>query len=116
MPLIEELLIDFRELIGEHSGENMAEAVWVTMELYGLVGKVSFFCQIANPTLMYLQIIAIMMDNASNNNTMMLSLERRCQQRGIQFSAQDARMRCMPHTIHLAAIKVLIPLLIVCHV
>ena len=26
----EELLIDFRELIGEHSGENMAEAVWAT--------------------------------------------------------------------------------------
>jgi hypothetical protein len=40
--LSEELLIDFRELIGEHSGENMAEAVWATMELYGLIGKVSF--------------------------------------------------------------------------
>lgn len=37
----EELLIDFRELIGEHSGENMAEAVWATLEMYGLVGKVS---------------------------------------------------------------------------
>jgi hypothetical protein len=41
-PLTEELLIDFRELIGEHSGENMAEAVWATMEAYGLIGKVSF--------------------------------------------------------------------------
>jgi hypothetical protein len=37
----EELLIDFQDLIGEHSGENMAEAVWATMELYGLIGKVS---------------------------------------------------------------------------
>ena len=46
------------------------------------------------------------MDNASNNNTLMTSLESRCQQQGISFSAQDARMRCMPHTIHLAAIKV----------
>jgi hypothetical protein len=53
------------------------------------------------------QIIAIVMDNASNNNTLMTSLESRCQQRGISFSAQDSRMRCMPHTIHLAAIKVL---------
>ncbi|KAG6893866.1 hypothetical protein C0992_008362, partial [Termitomyces sp. T32_za158] len=35
----EELLIDFCELIGEHSGENMAEAVWETLETYGLVGK-----------------------------------------------------------------------------
>ena len=54
-----------------------------------------------------LQIIAIVMDNASNNNTLMTSLESQCQQQGISFSAQDSRMRCMPHTIHLAAIKVL---------
>jgi hypothetical protein len=39
---LEELLIDFQELIGEHSGENMADAVWATLELYGLIGKVSF--------------------------------------------------------------------------
>ena len=48
------------------------------------------------------------MDNASNNNTLMTSLEQRCQERGVQFSARDARMRCMPHTVHLAAIKVFI--------
>jgi hypothetical protein len=40
--LAEELLIDFRELIGEHSGDNMAEAVWQTLELYGLVGRARF--------------------------------------------------------------------------
>jgi hypothetical protein len=40
LPFAEELLIDFRELIGEHSGENMAEAIWQTLELYGLVGRV----------------------------------------------------------------------------
>ncbi|KAJ6487538.1 hypothetical protein DFH09DRAFT_839390, partial [Mycena vulgaris] len=33
---LEELLIDFRELMGEHSGENMAEVVWNTLEIYGL--------------------------------------------------------------------------------
>ena len=38
--LIEELLIDFCELIGTHSGENMAEAVWSTIVLYGLEGWV----------------------------------------------------------------------------
>ena len=47
------------------------------------------------------------MDNASNNNTLMESLQRRCEEQGVLFSARDARMRCMPHTIHLAAIKVL---------
>jgi hypothetical protein len=38
----EELPIDFHKLIGEHSGENMAEAVWRTLKLYGLVGRVCF--------------------------------------------------------------------------
>ncbi|KAJ6609451.1 hypothetical protein B0H10DRAFT_1675845, partial [Mycena sp. CBHHK59/15] len=33
---LEELLIDFRELVGEHSGENMADAIWGTVEMYGL--------------------------------------------------------------------------------
>ena len=37
----EELLIDFRELIGEHTGENMAEAVWETLAMYGIQDRVS---------------------------------------------------------------------------
>ena len=43
----EEMLIDFCELVGEHSGENMAEAVWQTLEIYGLLGRVcNMFCQV----------------------------------------------------------------------
>ncbi|KAJ7483631.1 hypothetical protein FB451DRAFT_1009682, partial [Mycena latifolia] len=33
---LEECLIDFRELVGAHSGENMADAVWATVEKFGL--------------------------------------------------------------------------------
>jgi hypothetical protein len=36
----EELLIDFWEMIGEHSGNNMAAVLWSTLELYGLQSKV----------------------------------------------------------------------------
>jgi hypothetical protein len=39
--ITEELLIDFRELIGEHTGENLAEAVYETLQLYELKDKVS---------------------------------------------------------------------------
>ena len=39
----EELLINFRELIGEHTGENMAEAVWETLTMYGIQDRVSCF-------------------------------------------------------------------------
>ncbi|KAF8054682.1 hypothetical protein FPV67DRAFT_1439648, partial [Lyophyllum atratum] len=71
--------------------ENMAEAVWETLELYGLVGR----------------IISLVMDNASNNNTLAVGIENRCYENNIPFTAGDARMRCMPHTIHLAALKLL---------
>lgn len=37
----EELLIDFRELIGEHSGENIADAVWETLTYYQIEDRVS---------------------------------------------------------------------------
>lgn len=36
----EELLIDFQELIGPHTGENMATVVWSTLEMFGIEAKV----------------------------------------------------------------------------
>lgn len=40
MRSLEETLIDFQELIGKHSGENMAESVWDTLTTYNLTNKV----------------------------------------------------------------------------
>jgi hypothetical protein len=54
------------------------------------------------------QVIAFVMDNASNNDTMVKAIEIRCQDHGIAFSATYSRLRCMPHTCHLAALKVAI--------
>ena len=39
--LSEELLINFKELIGEHSRENMADIVWGVLNLYGITDKVA---------------------------------------------------------------------------
>ena len=39
--IAEELLIDFRDIIGEHSGANMAHAVYETLYFFGLKGWVS---------------------------------------------------------------------------
>ncbi|KAF5319077.1 hypothetical protein D9758_018663 [Tetrapyrgos nigripes] len=86
-----EQLIDFRELIGEHSGENMAEAVWDTLQKFGITDRV----------------IAFVMDNVTNNDTMIESLAKKYSEANLQLSAKDARMCCMPHTIHLAAMKLL---------
>ena len=47
-----------------------------------------------------------MADNASNNDTLVQSLESRFHAESIPFVASDARMRCLPHTIHLVAMEV----------
>jgi len=103
------MLIDFHELVGGHSGENMAEAVWQTLETYGLLGRVrkaTFLCATLMTTYLALQVIAFVMDNASNNDTMVTAFEARCQKHGVEFSASHSRLRCMPHTCHLAVLKV----------
>ncbi|KAF8982523.1 hypothetical protein BDQ17DRAFT_1186986, partial [Cyathus striatus] len=33
---VEELLIGFQEISGQHTGDNMAEIVWKTLKTYGL--------------------------------------------------------------------------------
>ncbi|OJA12309.1 hypothetical protein AZE42_10247 [Rhizopogon vesiculosus] len=43
----------------------------------------------------------ITLDNAENNAMMMLELERLLGEREIEFSAQDRRIRCFPHTINI---------------
>jgi len=39
--LTEESHIDFRKLLGHHTGENLADAVWDTLRTFGIQGKVS---------------------------------------------------------------------------
>ncbi|KAJ6562969.1 hypothetical protein B0H10DRAFT_1929717 [Mycena sp. CBHHK59/15] len=68
----------------------MATTVWETLCKYNLQAK----------------IIAFVMDNATNNDTMTQAIERKCLAESIPFEAQNSRMRCMPHTVHLAALKV----------
>jgi hypothetical protein len=60
--------------VGEHSSKNMAQAVFETLGLFGLKGRV----------------LAIMANNASNNNTMCEELQKLCEQEDISFNAQRA--------------------------
>ncbi|KAG6871510.1 hypothetical protein C0995_003951 [Termitomyces sp. Mi166 len=69
---------DFCELVGKHSGENMAEAI-----------------------------LALMLDNASNNDTLVDGIERCARAAGIHFRGAWAWLWCMPHVVHLSAIQLL---------
>ena len=50
--------------------------------------------------------MALMLDNASNNDTFVDGIKLRCDKAGIPFNEKWARLWCMPNMIHLAAIKV----------
>lgn len=50
--------------------------------------------------------MAFMTDNASNNNTLIDGIVDRAKKQGISLNADWIRLRCMPHTVHLAALKV----------
>ena len=52
-----------------------------------------------------LKVLAINCDNALNNDTMMDELERISNSKGYEFDANEARLCCMPHTVHLTAPK-----------
>ena len=50
--------------------------------------------------------MAISSDNASNNDTVMESLEEKLAEDGIQFCAEEAHVHCMPHAVPLSAMEV----------
>ncbi|KAJ6631119.1 hypothetical protein B0H10DRAFT_1773516, partial [Mycena sp. CBHHK59/15] len=52
-------------------------------------------------------ITAFIMDTAKNNDTMVDAIESKCFAQGISFSTKHAPLCCMPHTAHLAVIKLL---------
>ncbi len=56
--------------------------------------------------LMGSKVMAFVMDNATNNDTMVKAIKQKCFLEGIEFSAHESRLHCMPHTVHLAALKV----------
>ena len=103
---LEELLIDFCEMDGAHTGANMAEATWDTLTRFGLenwVSEVKISCMYFMLTA---QIMAFMTDNASNNNTLVEGVVELAKNQGIHLNATQIRLRCMPHTVHLMALKV----------
>ena len=77
--ILEEILLDFRELQGEHSGANLAKEVWESLVAFGIQDR----------------IMAIASDNASNNDTMMKSLQALLAEDDIMFDHEQNRIRCV---------------------
>ncbi|KAF8240433.1 hypothetical protein L208DRAFT_1539584 [Tricholoma matsutake] len=68
----------------------MAEATWDMLTCFGIENW----------------IMAFMTDNASNNDMVIDGIVELAKQQGISLNGDWIRLRCMPHTVHLAALKV----------
>ncbi|KAF5359917.1 hypothetical protein D9758_013966 [Tetrapyrgos nigripes] len=77
------LLMDFIEIAKSHSGENMAEAFAGMLQEFGIAHK----------------LLSITCDNASNNDTMIESLEERL----TGWAGRASRTRCFAHIVNLVA-------------
>jgi hypothetical protein len=82
----EATLLAIRELKEEHTGENIAEKIYAMIKEYDISNKLGYF----------------VMDNAGNNDTALVSLNRRIiEDGGNGFDPDMCRIRCFAHTINL---------------
>jgi hypothetical protein len=66
--LAKECLIDFAELTSDYSSESLADAVWKTLDTYGLKGRVRITAPFLLTDFHRPQIVVFVMDDATNND------------------------------------------------
>ncbi|KAM4058301.1 transposase-like protein [Hirsutella rhossiliensis] len=90
---LQSLVVRIKELEGQHSGENMAEAIMEFIREYGIATKVGYF----------------MMDNATNMNTMIDKVSDDLEHEfEVFYDPLPHRLRCFGHIINLAVMEFLI--------
>ncbi|CAB5217264.1 unnamed protein product, partial [Rhizophagus irregularis] len=88
---LQDKLLDFIDLSGPHSGENLCNAFVKSCHEFGILAKV----------------FAVTSDNASNNITFMKHLEDVCHKENIFFNAINSHCRCLAHIINLVVQEIL---------
>ncbi|KAK2468861.1 hypothetical protein H9L39_19453 [Fusarium oxysporum f. sp. albedinis] len=90
---LQSLVVRIKELQGQHSGENMAEAIMEFIREYGIASKVGYF----------------MMDNATNMNTMIDKVSDDLEHEfDVFYDPLPHRLRCFGHIVNLAVMEFLI--------
>lgn len=109
---MQEVVIGFREILGRHTGANIAACFHSIMSEYGLVNKVCTFhgrnfknlVRLKMSNSFCFQLFCISSDNASNNTTF---IREYCRLTG-SFHV-DRHIRCFAHILHLAATDAMDP-------
>ena len=105
-------VLDVCWLIGWHTGDALAEELTSVLQQFGIIQKVSqLLIGKMNPTFdgcissVYHQLIAIVTDNASNNETMTVGLMRICyNDLPWDFNPKNSLVCCFAHTLHLISL------------
>jgi hypothetical protein len=97
------VVLDFQEIIGPHTGENIADLIFDCFKRMGMLNQVcSHYFPLKFQTNIFVQIGCMTADGASNNDKAAKVLERRLQKENIYWDASEHRIHCAPHVIHLA--------------
>ncbi|KAG4074092.1 hypothetical protein HA402_014297 [Bradysia odoriphaga] len=81
------LIVDFSYIEGKHSGQNLCKHFVDCLNRFDIP---------------FSKIMAVTMDNVYSNNTFMDFLKKHGINAGINITASDNRVRCMPHILNLA--------------
>lgn len=83
--ILKSATIGFCRFQGPHTGSNIAEVLWKILERFEITRKIGY----------------ITTDNATNNDTAISELATYFGRVGIEFNAQESRVRCFGHIINL---------------
>jgi hypothetical protein len=83
---VDHIILGLREIEGLHNGENLCSVLLQVLSEYQVWTKVGYF----------------VLDNATNNDTMLGAFARHLETLGILFDPKTHRLRCTGHVINLA--------------
>ena len=86
-----EVLLGFEPLHGTHSGVNLGEVLLKLFQKYNITNRV----------------LAVTTDNASNNTTLIKSVQKAIDSLDLQNQAEIVRMPCIAHVIQLSVKELL---------
>lgn len=86
------ILLEFSEIHNEHSGDNLCKIFLKCLDRFGI--SVS-------------KILAITLDNASNNDTLLTSFINEVIAQGVNISIDDIHVRCLAHIMNLSVQDIL---------
>jgi hypothetical protein len=83
---VDHIILGLREIEGTHTGENLCTVLLQILSEYNIWTKIRYF----------------VMDNATNNDTMLDAFTEHAETLGIPFNPDTHRLRCTGHVINLA--------------